>query len=58
MNTTNGGGSYDNGLPISLEDERLYTPESEARKFAWSVAFIVGFIAALILALVVPHFVS
>ena len=58
MKTNNGGGSYDKGLPISLEgDEPLFTPESEARRFAWSVAFVVGFVVALILALVAPHFV-
>jgi len=58
MNTTNGGGSYEHGMPITLEDEPLFTPESEARRFAWSVAFAVGFVVALILALVVPHFVN
>ena len=32
MNTTNGGGSYDNGLPITLEgDEPLTTPNEAAR---------------------------
>lgn len=55
MNTTNGGGSYDNGLPITLEGDEPLTTPNEAARTAVKAALAIGILVALAVIFAAPH---
>lgn len=58
MNTTNGGGSYDNGLPISLEGDEPLTTPNEACRTVLNIARVAGIVVALIVICAAPRIAS